>query len=177
MKKPRIELYDLNTGECIQKFKGHEQKNYILRPAFGGLNERLVICGSEDTNVCIWNKLSGELIARLTGHYQIVNSVSWSPNNALLFASASDDMTIKVWSVQEVQATVYQKQPQIAQRVGSSDSAKSGREAAKSAKRSDSGEEYSSDDDEEEDDKEEDSDEDKEDEDDEEGWGDMENVD
>ena len=51
MKKPRVELYDINTSECLQKFRGHEQKNYILRPSFGGLNERLVICGSEDTNV------------------------------------------------------------------------------------------------------------------------------
>ena len=106
MKKPRIELWDMNTGECLRKLRGHEQKHYILRPSFGGLNERLVICGSEDTNVCIWNKLSGELIARLAGHYQIVNSVSWSPSNHLLFASGSDDMTVKVWSVQEVHATV-----------------------------------------------------------------------
>ena len=70
-----------------------------MRPAFGGLNERLVVCGSEDTNVYIWNKLSGELIARLAGHYQIVNSVSWATGNPLLFASASDDMTVKVWSI------------------------------------------------------------------------------
>ena len=69
MTKPRIEMWDLETGECIRKFRGHDQKNYILRPSFGGLDERLVICGSEDPNVYIWNKLSAELIARLTGHY------------------------------------------------------------------------------------------------------------
>ena len=99
MTKPRIEMWDIETKECICKFKGHEQKNYILRPAFGGLDERLVVCGSEDTNIYIWNKLSGELIARLLGHYQIVNSVAWAPCSAYLFASASDDMTVKIWSI------------------------------------------------------------------------------
>ena len=69
MTKPKIEMWDLETGECVRKYRGHDQKNYILRPQFGGLDERLVICGSEDTNVYIWNKLTAELIARLTGHY------------------------------------------------------------------------------------------------------------
>ena len=110
MSKPRIECYDLSLAQPgvapKGKYRGHEQRNYILRPAFGGVNERLVLCGSEDSSVCVWHRHSCELIARIQGHYQIVNSVTWSSTNALLFASASDDTHVKLWSVQHVEATI-----------------------------------------------------------------------
>ena len=69
MTKPRIECYYIPTGELKGKYKGHEQRNYILRPAFGGLNERLVLVGSEDSSICIWHRHSCELIARIQGHF------------------------------------------------------------------------------------------------------------
>lgn len=56
MTKPRIECWHLPTGESRGKYRGHDQSNYILRPAFGGLNERLVLCGSEDSSICIWHR-------------------------------------------------------------------------------------------------------------------------
>ena len=58
MTKPRIECYHIATGETRGKYRGHEQRNYILRPAFGGLNERLILCGSEDSSICIWHRQS-----------------------------------------------------------------------------------------------------------------------
>ena len=70
------------------------------------MNERLILCGSEDSSICIWHRQSCELIARIKGHYQIVNSVSWSSTNALLFASGSDDTQVKLWSVQHVEAAI-----------------------------------------------------------------------
>ena len=106
MTKPRIECWHLPSGENRGKYRGHEQRNYILRPAFGGLNERLILCGSEDSSICIWHRMSCELIARISGHFQIVNSVSWSSTNALLFASGSDDTQVKLWSVQHIEATI-----------------------------------------------------------------------
>ena len=65
MVKPRIECWYLPTGESRGKYRGHEQRNFIIRPVFGGLNERLVLCGSEDSSICIWHKMSCELIARV----------------------------------------------------------------------------------------------------------------
>lgn len=106
MTNPRIELWDLESGECQKKFRGHIQSKYVLKPAFGGVDERLILCGSEDTNICIWYRQSGELIAKLEGHFQIINAVSWHPKSAILFASASDDTQIKLWSVPQLQANV-----------------------------------------------------------------------
>ena len=65
MAKPRIECFHLATGESKGKYRGHEQQDYILRPAFGGPSERLVLCGSEDSTICIWHRQSCELIARI----------------------------------------------------------------------------------------------------------------
>lgn len=69
MTKPRIELWDLNSGLCAKKYRGHQQKDYVLRPVFGGANERLVLCGSEDSQVYIWCRETTELLVKVSGHF------------------------------------------------------------------------------------------------------------
>ena len=32
MTKPRIEYWELAKNECSKKFRGHEQRNYVLKP-------------------------------------------------------------------------------------------------------------------------------------------------
>ena len=69
MVKPRIESWNLDTGVCVKKYRGHMQKDYVLRPTFGGANDRLVLCGSEDSLVYIWCRESTELLAKIAGHF------------------------------------------------------------------------------------------------------------
>lgn len=107
MKAPRLELYELSDTKAtlVRRFKGgHEQQMYVLRCAFGGgTQESFVLCGSEDASISLWNReKGGEVVAKLTGHAQVVNSVSWCPTDPLLFASTSDDMTIRLWGVESV---------------------------------------------------------------------------
>jgi WD40 repeat protein len=91
LKSPKLELYDLNRREVIHRYRGHKQEMYIIRCAFGGVNESFVLCGSEDASIYIWNKEKGDLIARLDGHTQVINAVHWNPQDPFIFASASDD--------------------------------------------------------------------------------------
>ena len=56
--------------------------------------------------ICIWSRASGDLIAKIPGHFQVVNSVSWPASNPMIFASGSDDTTVKIWSVQHVNALI-----------------------------------------------------------------------
>ncbi len=72
----------------------------IIKCAFGGVSENLVVCGSEDTCIYIWNRDKGDLLTRLEGHTQSVNSVHWNPTDPYLFVSASDDQTVRIWGLE-----------------------------------------------------------------------------
>ena len=48
----------------------------------------------------IWDREKGLLIDILSGHGEgSVNSVSWNPKNERMFASCSDDKTIRIWEL------------------------------------------------------------------------------
>lgn len=68
MQKPHIDCWDLNQGECVQQYVGHMQSAYILRPIFGGADESLVLCGSEDTMICVWSRKHAVLLSKISGH-------------------------------------------------------------------------------------------------------------
>ena len=51
-----------------------------------------------DGNVYIWHRERAILLDVLTGHGSgSVNSVAWNPRNTQMFASCSDDFTIRLW--------------------------------------------------------------------------------
>ena len=52
----------------------------------------------EDGNVYVWYRDTGALLEVLSGHGEgSVNSVAWNPKNEEMFASCSDDHTIRIW--------------------------------------------------------------------------------
>lgn len=51
-----------------------------------------------DGNVYIWHRDTGSLLEILSGHGEgSVNSVAWNSRNERMFASCSDDNTIRIW--------------------------------------------------------------------------------
>lgn len=103
LKNPRLDLWDLNRKERINRFRGHIQEMHIIKCSFGGANESLVVCGSENGSIFIWNKDKGDLLVKLEAHSQIVNAVHWNPTEPFVFASCSDDQTIKIWGLEEME--------------------------------------------------------------------------
>jgi WD40 repeat protein len=52
----------------------------------------------KDGNVYVWHRDRAILLDVLTGHGSgSVNSVAWNPRNTQMFASCSDDCTIRLW--------------------------------------------------------------------------------
>lgn len=50
-----------------------------------------------DSNVYIWRKDTGTLVEILSGHGRgNVNAVAWNPKEVGMFASCSDDHTIRI---------------------------------------------------------------------------------
>ena len=69
MKKPHIDCWDLIQGACVRQYVGHVQSDYILRPVFGGADESLVLCGSEDCFIYVWSRKLGVLLSKIGGHF------------------------------------------------------------------------------------------------------------
>ena len=58
---------------------------------------------SLDSKVYLWHRRRERPIMIFPGHTRTVNCVSWHPTLPLLFASASDDATVRVWSTSDYQ--------------------------------------------------------------------------
>ncbi|KAI8354941.1 WD40-repeat-containing domain protein [Mortierella sp. GBAus27b] len=91
-----IHLWSLPEGRILHKYSGFKQGLYVIRSCFGGWNDRFVVSGGEDAKVYIWHREKGNLIQTLEGHTRAVTVVAWSPTNPNMFASASDDYTIRM---------------------------------------------------------------------------------
>mmetsp|Transcript_16887 Transcript_16887/g.43093 ORF Transcript_16887/g.43093 Transcript_16887/m.43093 type:complete len:544 (+) Transcript_16887:126-1757(+) len=89
-------LWDVATARPLKKFKGHANtsKNFV-RARFGS-NCKVVIGGSEDGIIYIWDVDSGTVLQQLVGHSGIVFDAVWSPKQSLL-ASCSEDGTVRTW--------------------------------------------------------------------------------
>ncbi|KAJ3182334.1 hypothetical protein HDU87_008497 [Geranomyces variabilis] len=93
-----VHLWDIVERRLIRKYVGHKQGRFVIRSCFGGLMQNFILSGSEDGKVNVWHRERGVLIEQLEGHSASVNSVSWNPTRNM-FASASDDHTIRVWGL------------------------------------------------------------------------------
>ncbi|KAI9341260.1 WD40-repeat-containing domain protein [Zopfochytrium polystomum] len=109
-----IHLWDLETKRLVKKFAGHKQGLFVIRSCFGGFKQNFVLSGSEDSSVYIWNRDLQELVEVLKGHTGCVNSISWNARHNI-FASASDDHTIRIWGVDQQQQQQQQQPPQFHQ--------------------------------------------------------------
>ncbi|KAF9260213.1 WD40 repeat-like protein [Marasmius fiardii PR-910] len=97
-----ILLWDLHEQRITRKFVGLKQGQHIIRSCIGGTGEKFVVSGSEDGNVYVWLRDTGILLEVLDGHGEgSVNSVAWNPTNPGMFASCSDDWTVRIWETPE----------------------------------------------------------------------------
>eukprot|EP01086_Lenisia_limosa_P005065 TRINITY_DN2117_c0_g1_i1.p1 TRINITY_DN2117_c0_g1~~TRINITY_DN2117_c0_g1_i1.p1 ORF type:complete len:598 (-),score=89.12 TRINITY_DN2117_c0_g1_i1:167-1960(-) len=93
-----IRLWDLRTLKQKQRYKGvHNTSLSFARVNFGP-GDQSVISGCEDGSVSIWDKTSGDRLARLTGHRAAVYNCLWSNHHSYLLTS-SQDATAALWGL------------------------------------------------------------------------------
>ena len=82
-----------NWGPCIQTFEGHRGS---VRSVTFSADSKLVVSGSHDETIKIWDAATGREMQTLEGHRDWVRSVAFSADSKLV-VSGSDDETIKIW--------------------------------------------------------------------------------
>ncbi|CEH15600.1 WD40 repeat-containing protein [Ceraceosorus bombacis] len=94
----QAQLWDISSQTLVGRFNGHKSSNLVIKSCFGGVERSFVVSGSEDGQVYVYHRPSGKLLQKLKGHTDAVNSVAWHPTNPRMFASASDDSTVRIWT-------------------------------------------------------------------------------
>ena len=62
--------------------------------------DRAIASGGLDKTVKVWDVLTGDSLASLSGHEYYVNSVAFSPDGSRI-ASGGGDNAVKVWDLAE----------------------------------------------------------------------------
>ncbi|KAF8115682.1 hypothetical protein N665_0025s0142 [Sinapis alba] len=113
LQNQEIRLWNIEGDpKIVTRYKGHKRSRFLIRSCFGGYKQGFIASGSEDSQVYIWHRSTGKLILELPGHAGAVNCVSWSPTNLHMFASASDDGTIRIWGLDRIKPHSLEKKVQ-----------------------------------------------------------------
>ncbi len=91
-----IILWDVASGEVLQRFEGHKQ--VVAAVAISGDGTRLA-SGSYDKTVVLWDAGSGKTLRRLEGHQDGVRTLSFSPDDRFLLSGSHDETAI-LWNVE-----------------------------------------------------------------------------
>jgi len=95
-----VKLFDKSTGEMLQEFSGHLNKEYRLECCMD-FSDKYVLSGSENGQVYVWDLVEGGVVAKLDSGAGrgIVHSLATHPNKPQMLAAARG--TVVVWNVDE----------------------------------------------------------------------------
>ncbi|XP_078226293.1 peroxisomal biogenesis factor 7 isoform X3 [Callithrix jacchus] len=94
-----LQLWDTaRAAGPLQVYKEHTQEVYSVDWS-QTRGEQLVVSGSWDRTVKLWDPTVGKSLCTFRGHENVIYSTIWSPHIPGCFASASGDQTLRIWDV------------------------------------------------------------------------------
>ncbi|KAL8700043.1 MAG: hypothetical protein Q9201_005666 [Fulgogasparrea decipioides] len=93
-----IRLMDKSNGQMLQSYRGHINTDFRIRSCLG-LGDAVVISGSEDGKLRIWDSLEGKVLETLAAHDGKVASAVTCNSSRKEFASTGADGNVIIWGV------------------------------------------------------------------------------
>ncbi|KAL8159910.1 hypothetical protein V2J09_001447 [Rumex salicifolius] len=94
----QIRVYELASMSCSYVLAGHTEIVLCLDTCISNSGSALIVTGSKDNNVRLWDSESRRCIGVGSGHMGAVGAVAFSKKNRDFFVSGSSDRTIKLWN-------------------------------------------------------------------------------
>eukprot|EP00056_Hartaetosiga_gracilis_P010505 m.155675 g.155675 ORF g.155675 m.155675 type:complete len:192 (-) comp13327_c1_seq1:287-862(-) len=91
-----VKLIDLRTHSLVRDYTGHSQGRFSIRSTFAGAHEHLIVSGSEDGKVFVWQREQGVVLQTMDRHFGPCNDVAWHPTKTML-ATCGDDGAVIVF--------------------------------------------------------------------------------
>lgn len=102
---PNIVLFDLESKNA-EFLVGHTDIVLSLDVSRDGA---LLVSGSKDQTVRVWDLLTKKCVAVAASHTAPVTALCFAPKSADFFVSCSEDRTIKIWNVQPIREHLKSK--------------------------------------------------------------------
>ncbi|KAK8542849.1 hypothetical protein V6N12_015427 [Hibiscus sabdariffa] len=94
----QVRVYDLSSMSCSYVLAGHTDTILCLDTSTSSNGRRLILTGSKDNSVRLWESERQCCIGLGIGHMGAVGAVAFSKKHREFFVSGSSDRTIKVWN-------------------------------------------------------------------------------
>ncbi|KAK9120554.1 hypothetical protein Syun_018171 [Stephania yunnanensis] len=95
----QVRVYDLASMSCSYVLAGHTDIVLCLDTCVSNDGKSLLVTGSKDNSVRVWEQTRKCCIGVGTSHMGAVGAVAFSKKKKNFFVSGSSDRTLKVWSL------------------------------------------------------------------------------
>ncbi|XVF56548.1 hypothetical protein PTKIN_Ptkin06aG0129800 [Pterospermum kingtungense] len=104
----QVRVYDLSSMSCSYVLAGHTDTILCLDTSVSNYGKRLIVTGSKDNSVRLWESERRCCIGLGIGHMGAVGAVVFSKKHRDFFVSGSSDRTIKVWNLDGLSDNIEQ---------------------------------------------------------------------
>ncbi|PON77530.1 Guanine nucleotide-binding protein, beta subunit [Parasponia andersonii] len=94
----QVRVYDLASMSCNYVLAGHTETVLCVDTCVSSSGRTLIITGSKDKSVRLWDSESRRCLGVGVGHMGAVGAIAFSKKRQPFFVSGSSDRTLKMWS-------------------------------------------------------------------------------